>query len=430
MSKKPSSPELGHSARKNLTVKIIAVGGAAGNVARHLAAHGLGDLPLAVIDTDCSAAAGEKLAVDAAMLRRLAVTDTAQCRAVLVGNETALKAWLVGADVVFIVTGLGGKTGSALSPIVASMARDAGALVLGFATTPFECEGTRRHTQSLTGLERLRAAADGVICLPNQNILRLIDENTSLLDTFRISNALLAEGMRGVWQLLSYQGLIEIHFEDLRALVRDGHVECLFATAEAAGPNRARDLVEKLLAHPLFDGGRALADTTSALVSLMGGADLTMGEVNRVMEKINRHCDGAQVLMGAAVDEAFRDRLVVTAIITRTESQLADAPAVRPAAEKAAAGMDTHLLNPTETIRPRMGQVPPPPVLPPEKLQELAGKNGSGKGRGRKGPAKLMQEQLPLEIISKGRFDKSEPTIYRGEDLDQPTYIRRGMILN
>ncbi len=152
-------------------------------------------------------------------------------------------------------------------------------------------------------MHQLKSVADGVICLPCEKTFKLIDENTSVLDTFRITDGLLVESVRGVWRLLTRPGLIQIHFNDLCALVRDRHSESVFATVEAAGPARAREVVEKLIAHPLLDEGRALAESGAMLVSLMGGKDLTMAEVNRVMEQIGRHCERAQIIMGAAVDE-------------------------------------------------------------------------------------------------------------------------------
>ena len=123
--------------------------------------------------------------------------------------------------------------------------------------------------------------------------------------------------MRGVWRLLTRPGLIQIHFDDLCAMVRDRHSESVFASVEAAGVARSREIVEKLLTHPLLDEGRALAEADAVLVSLMGGKDLTMAEVNRVMEQISRHCEHAQIIMGAAVDEALKNRLSVTVIAAK-----------------------------------------------------------------------------------------------------------------
>ena len=345
-----------------------------------------------------------------------------------------MKAACGGSSVVFIVAGLGGGAGTGISPVLARAAKETGALVLAFVTLPFDCEGHRRQHQAQQGWTEIKSTADGVICLPNQKVFKLIDENTSVLETFKITNALLADGVRGVWRLLTHQGLIEIHFADLCALLRDRHAESAFATAEATGPTRSREVMDKLLAHPMLDGGQTLGESDAVLVSLTGGPDLTMAEVNRVMEQINRQCAHAQVMMGATIDETFRERLAMTLIATRhveeqvpraTSGQAAQAGTVPPVER-----LDQQLLDPTPGARPQFRFLPPPPVLSPERLEELMGGPKTGTGRRRKSATKLRQGQLPLEIVSKGRFDKSEPTIHKGEDLDMPTYIRRGVPLN
>ena len=274
------------------------------------------------------------------------------------------------------------------------------------------------------GLEGLREVADGVICLPNQRVLKLTDENTSLVDTFKLANDFLADGLRGILRLLANPGLIEIHFSDVCALLRDRHAESAFAVAEALGPTRSREVIDKLLAHPMLDGGQILAESEAVLVSLSGSSDLTMAEVNRVMEDINARCKSAQVIMGAAIDNSFEDRLAVTLLAARKPSD--DAASAHAASES----LDTQLLERTSTSRPGSRFVPPAPSLSPEQMKNLMARQGRGATRGRKSVAKMRQGQLPLDIVSKGRFDKSEPTIHKGEDLDVPTYIRRGVPLN
>jgi cell division protein FtsZ len=396
-------------------LKILAVGSAGAAVLRHLRRAGT-HWPALALNTE-AVADTETLLLDARQIRAVDATDAAQAEAALAAGLPRLKDWCAGAEVVFIIAGLGGKTGSAVSHLAARAAKEAGALVLGFAAMPFEFEGGRRLRQAQRGLEKLKAAADGVVCLPNQKIFKLVDENTSVLDAFGVAGELLADAVRGAGRLLASGGLIEIHFDELCEMLRGSHAESLFALAEAAGPERAREVVEKLLAHPLLDGGRALAGARSALVSIVGGPGLSLAEVNRVMEPINHQCEGAQVLMGAAVDEHFAGRLAVTVIATRREES------------KAAPEMDLtgQLLNPQETERPASRFVAPPPEMTPEKMAELAGKRTS---RPRKSASRMKQQQLPLEIVSRGRFDKSEPTVRNGEDLDVPTYIRRGLVLN
>jgi cell division protein FtsZ len=225
--------------------------------------------------------------------------------------------------------------------------------------------------------------------------------------------------------------LLEIHYADLCALLRERRGDSSFATAEAAGATRSREVMDKLFAHPMLDGGKTLAESDAVLVSLTGGPDLTMAEVHRVMEHINGKCERAQVVMGAAIDEAFRERLAITLIAVRRGDAHVDkveSPEQEPAHSDARSSDDlsTHLLNQENGARPHSRFVAPAPSLPQEKMEQLAARQT----RSRKNPSKMRQGQLPLEIISKGRFDKSEPTIHKGEDLDVPTYIRRGVALN
>ena len=198
---------------------------------------------------------------------------------------------------------------------------------------------------------------------------------------------------------------------ELCELLRDKNSEGVFAFVESAGPVRSREVIEKLLAHPLLDEGRALAESDAVLVSLMAGQDLTMTEVNRIMEQISRQCERAQVIMGAAVDESLKNRLSVTVIAARHSQPSAPEP-VEAATHRAARSPGRSTPN-TAFLQQREQQI----------------KQHAPGGR-RKPEAKLRQQVLPLAIISKGRFDKSEPTIHMGEDLDIPTYYRRGVPLN
>ena len=403
------------------SIKIIGVGSAGKNILQRVSERLLPGVQLALVHTEPLPGV-EFFPLAAESLRAMKLADAATCEAVLAEQRAGLTAWCTGADVVFIATGLGGKTGSGISALVACAAKAAGALVLGFASMPFDCEGNRRAQQAQAALAQLRAAGDGVVCLPNEKIMKLVGDTIGLRGVFTISDELLADGISGVGRLLSCQGLIKIHFEELRDLLRANRMESFFAVAEASGENRVDEIVEQLLKSPLLDGGDVLANAGDVLVSIAGGADLAMAEINRVMEQINRQCDGAQMLVGATEDATLGDKLSVTLIATHRE-RIADAPAANPDL-----GVSAELMTPEIVLRPASRFVPPPPSLTSEKLDALAGKKSGT--RGRRSGSKMKQEQLPLEIISKGRFDKSEPTIRNGEDLDEPTYLRRGLVLN
>ena len=273
-----------------------------------------------------------------------------------------------------------------------------------------------------------KVQADGVICLPNQRVSKLIGEHTSLVEAFQITNGLVTQAVRGIWGLLSRPGLIRVDFADLCAVTQDRHAESCLASAEAQGENRSRDVTERLLAHPLLEEGALLSEASSVLVAIAGSRSLTLGEVNWIMERIRRQCEQAQLTLGAAIDEELGDRLVVTVVAARRSAGELP-PGVRPD-EAAAVGLTAEPEGPATGVRSAGRFVPPPPVLTAEKTEELFAQQNAAGARGRKGSSRLKQATLPLEILSRGRFEKSEPTLHGGQDLDVPTYLRRGVALN
>ncbi len=299
--------------------------------------------------------------------------------------------------------------------------------MLAIVTLPFEFEGRRRQQQAQAGLHQLKSAADAVICLPNQKLFKLLDEKTSVVDGFKISNALLAEGLHGIWRLLTQTGLINVDFADLCSVTRGRHAASSFATAEASGERRAEQIVEKLMAHPLLDGGQVLTEADAVLVSLVGGPDLTLVELDKMMEPLKRQCENAHIIFGAAIDEQFAHRLSVTLIASRRPPEEAKAGASQPGRDTCAAkASPLQFLDTTTDMRSPPRHALPPPELTPEQKEQLLKAESA---RSRKKLSRLQRE-LPLEIVFKGRFEKSEPTIRHGEDLDLPTYIRRGVPLN
>jgi cell division protein FtsZ len=427
----PPAPQPGPAQPRSVAdIKLFGIGRAGLVVMERLIGLGFPAAATVAVDTGPleTTSAAEQFQVELPRPRGQAPVDDPGRGSVLAEVCGArLKSLCEGVKVVFIVAGMGGGAGTNISPILARAAREAGALVLAFATTPFECEASRRQIVALEGIEELTEVVDGVICLPNQKLTKLIDDRTSVLEAYKIAAEYLADAVLGIWRLLSHKGLIEIHFADLCELLRGRPADCALAVAQAAGATRSRDVVDKLLAHPMLDGGEMLSDSDAVLVSLMGGPDLTMIEVNRVMEEISRKCERAQVIMGAAIDPAFAENLAVTLIAGRQPSgMVARGTTARGGLE----GLDTQLVDRCAPARPGSRFVPPPPAIPQEKLRKMFDEQSTGAARQRKPRTKMRQGQLPLEIVSKGRFDKSEPTIHKGEDLDVPTYIRRGFPLN
>jgi cell division protein FtsZ len=422
----PEEPAL----KKKLVLKVFGLGGAGCNAAGFASQAGFTDVEFLAVNTDSQSleacATPAKFVLGAGRTRGLgAGGDPALGRAAAEEDVEKIRSFCAGADILFLLAGLGGGTGTGAAPVFARVARENGALVLALVTLPFDFEGDRRQSQAQSGLQQLKTHADAVICLPNQKLFKMLDEHTSVLEGFKISNSLLAEGLRGIWRMLAQTGLINVDFADLCSVTRGRHAASFFATAEASGDKRVEQVTEKLLAHPLLDGGQVLNESDALLVSIVGGPDVMMSEIHKLMEPLNRHCENAHIILGAAIDEAFAGRLSVTLIASRRrqEEELLPTPrnAVPPGNIESAQFLDK------DTAEPSASRFVAPP---PELSESDRAKILRDRGRGSRKKLSRLQKELPLEIIFKGRFEKSDPTIRNGEDLDVPTYIRRGVPLN
>jgi len=420
-----------------VSVHVIGVGGAGCNAVNQLRGQQQFEgLQFAVLNTDAVALGQSpvetKLMLGSKTTRGLgAGGDPERGRAAALEDVEKIGALCAGAGVLFVVAGLGGGTGTGASPVVARLAKELGALVLAIVILPFDCEGAKRQKQAQLGLQELKEAADAVICLPNQKVFRFIDENTSLLDAFAITNEFLSQGVRAIYRLLTRPGLINVDFADLCSVTRGKHAETSLATAHARGENRAREVVEKLLDHPLLDKAQVLAEATSMLVCIASGPGLTMTEVSRIMEQINRHCEHAHIIMGAAVDEDLGDTVCVTLLASLARPSTDDRFSRQPDVEQSTEERTSSAISTPPSNRPLTIAAPPHEMsLQPSSTVPVAAAITGNGTRSRKQGSRLRQGQLPLDIVSKGRFEKSEPTIHQGQDLDVPTYIRRGIALN
>jgi len=420
----PAATSLGE---RPLRIKIFGIGRAGVKVLEMLNAPEFVSAEKVAIGTDAPSLAGSsataKVLLENRALRGLGSGgDPDRGRALAEEQVDQLRPLCLDAEVIFILTGLGGGAGTGISPVVARVAREAGALVLAFVITPFKCEGTRRGQIAGEGLHHLQSGSDGLVCLPNERLSKLITAETSVLDAFAKGNALLADAIRGVWRLLTRKGLIEIRFADLAAVLRNRHSQCAFAVAEATGANRSEVVLAKLLEHPMLDSGEILSQSSTILVSLTAGPDLTMAELNSVTSQITQRCPSAQVIVGAAVSPDFGDCLGVTLIASCPSG---DEPSAFPMPTEIRSAPRVSV--PIESSAELSSRSGPPLNAPRGDLLSSAPRGNSGR---RKPDLQFRQGQLPLQMVSKGGFEKCEPTIHKGEDLDVPTYVRRGLALN
>ena len=422
----------------NSQITLVGLGSAGCNLLRHLANSSLDGVRCLAIhshqrELEEVGAGAEMILLGADLTRGIGTGgDPDLGHAIAEREAERLKACFQGSGLVLIVAGLGGGTAGGVAPVLARVAKEAGALVLGIATLPFDFEGARRQTQGAEALLRLRAAADAVVCLPNEKLRALLDGHLLLQNTFKTSNELLAQAVQAFWQMLAQPGLLNVTLADLCSALRGRHVQSAFATAHAEGENRPQQLIEQLSVHPLLDSGQAFNSAETILVSIRGGEDLALDDVQRLMDYFNREAESPRVVVGVAVDEACAGSLSLSVVVCRRNDPVQARQFLSPTFGESGSE-DGHTVAGQDFFRgvtlPKTSAryVPPPPELNADQQQVLFESRSGSRGRSTK---RWKQEQLPLQIISKGRFQRTEPTLHRGEDLDVPTYIRRGLAFN
>jgi len=312
-----------------------------------------------------------------------------------------------GADVVFLCAGLGGGTGSAATPLLAELARSNGSLVIAVVTTPFQFEGRRRSRQAEESLQAIAKHADALIHFENDRMSEITAPRTEAEETFAACDDILFQSVASLTRLISCPGPMAVAVPDLLAVLRSGGGSFLFGSGEAEGGNRAHEALEQALRSPLLDRGRLLHEAKKVLVHLSGPHSLTFAEVAAIMQEISTNTSATSLLhLGVSVVRDDSAPLIVTLIGHCGTSAATEHAA--PLAATDAVRKPSPALFAEEAISSN-----PPPAHHPEPPQTKST------------APKVKQEDLPLEPIARGRFDKIEPTIVEGEDLDVPTFLRR-----
>ncbi len=417
----------------NAGLKLFGIGTAGLNILGQLIASGFPAASCVALHSEARSLASSGAMAKFQLEPDLLTGGTANTKCAAEDHLLRMKELCLNTRVVCILAGMGGMAGTAASPLVARAAKEAGALVLALVTLPFDCEGNVRAQNAQEGLRELRAVADLVFCLPNQKVVALLSDSATLPDTFKAANQVAAASVRGMCRVERSDNVMGLPFTDLCRLIRERAATCSFAVASASGPNRAIEVVDHLFAHPMLGESPALEQAEAVAVWFVGGPEMGITEVNRVMELVQKHFPDVPAMMGAALSSEPTEDLLVGLLVAQTEVALEGEPedteqtATPP--RKSQGDTSIEFLTRATTPRPQSRFLPPPPAMTPERLAQLRGRQPST-GRSKRTSPKLRQTQLPLEIVSKGRFDKSEPTIHKGEDLDVPTYIRRGVALN
>jgi cell division protein FtsZ len=412
---------------RNIAIKLVGVGGAGSNAVDRLKMENLERLQLAVINTDYQALASspvqDKVLIGMGVTRGLgAGGDPERGREAAEGDREKIATVVKDCDLVFLVTGMGGGTGSGASPVVAEIAAESGALVIAFVTMPFSFEGGRRLKQAEEGLRALRGVCDAVIPLPNDVLLQEAADNETVLDSFARADEWIGRGVKSLWSMLFKTGLINLDFATLRQAFQLRGGKTLFGLGEGKGENAVNDAIGSLKLCPLLHTPEFSRKADRLLVNILGGADLTLPKVNELMTAITEQFGrDSHIIMGAVIDEDMASRVEVCVIGT-SDMGGRGMPARRPIAAgvrgKVPAGTAAARGESSSAQAAANPKAPAEGVAIPERTSE----------------SRIVHLQKPSqeefgfgEMESRGHFEKTDRNLFDGQDLDVPTYLRRGI---
>ncbi len=323
--------------------------------------------------------------------------DTQQGREAAEHDTAKILAMLENMELVVVVAGLGGGVGGGATPVVLGAAQEAGAATVCFVTLPFDFEGAQRKAAAAKDMEALREICDTVVVVKNNSLFESVD-SSDIAGVFKEADSLLSSGVYSLYQMLALPGYLRLDLADLRRLSSDTKGECLFAAAGAEGEDRASKAVESLLTGPLMERGKLAERARLLMLSIVGGPDLTLKEIGQLMDRISSTVrPECRVVMGTSVDDGWIGRISLMAIVGEKRK-------VRPQVE---------IEVPQQPVSEHPAEGPPLSPITPQPSK--------------KRKRRPRQERLKLEASGRGRFKDVEPTILDGEDMDVPTFIRRGM---
>jgi len=326
--KQPRTPQVTHdllefdeAPAQRAVIKVVGVGGGGGNAVNTMSTAGLNGVDFIAANTDAQAMehnrAPIKIQLGAETTRGLGCgADPEKGRAAALEVRERLREIFQNTDLVFVTAGLGGGTGTGASPIVAEVARECGALTVGVVTKPFFFEGKVRTQHADRGLEELHRVVDTVITIPNQRLLALAGKNTAMKDAFKLADEVLLNAVRGISDLITVHGLINLDFADVRTIMSETGV-ALMGTGVGEGENRAEEAARMAISSPLLED-LSIEGAQGVLINITGGSDLSLFEVNEASTLIQEAADEeANIIFGAVIDESMsRGEMHVTVIAT------------------------------------------------------------------------------------------------------------------
>jgi len=301
-------------------IKVIGIGGGRGNAVNTMINAKLSGVDFLVANTDAqsleASRAPVRVQLGAAVTKGLGAGANPEIgRRAAMENEETLKEYLAGSDMIFITAGMGGGTGTGGAPVVARLAREAGALTVGVVTKPFIFEGKKRMHLADDGIEELKQNVDTLIVIPNQRLLSIAAKTTTMLEAFHKADDVLLQAVRGISDLIITPGLINLDFADVRTVMAEMGL-ALMGAAAASGENRAIEAAQKAISSPLLED-ISIQGARGVLINITGGPDLCLHEVNEAASMIQEEADDdANIIFGAVIDDAIVDEIRITVIAT------------------------------------------------------------------------------------------------------------------
>ena len=341
--------EFDERAELNAKLKVVGVGGAGGNAINTMVQAGLAGVDFISINTD-----GQSLEQNKAQTRIQIGKELTQGlgaganpeigRKAVDEDREEVKRSIAGADMVFVTAGMGGGTGTGAAPVVAEIAKEMGALTVGIVSKPFNFEGIKRLQRAEAGIQEMRRQVDTLIVIPNQRLFAVVDKSTPLLDAFKVADEVLLHATKGISDLITVPGLINLDFADVRTIMSEMG-DALMGTGHASGESKAVQAAQQAISSPLLEGV-SIRGARGVLVNITGGTDMSLYEVSEATSIIYEEAgEDANVIFGAVINEELNDEIFITVIATgfNTEEKVV----IQPPATKtdANAGTTSRLLD-------------------------------------------------------------------------------------
>ncbi len=404
------------ASNEDAKICVVGVGGGGGNAVNNMIQQGISGVEFYVINTDSQALAANrapnKIQAGKGLTKGLGAGARPSIGAEAVEeSRTEIENSLRGFDMVFVTAGMGGGTGTGGAPIVAAIAKDMGILSVAIVTKPFECEGGRRTASANTGIELLRKNIDTLIVIPNERLLDISEANTTLVDAFSKADEVLYNATRGISDLITVHGLINLDFADVKTTMRNGGT-ALMGAATASGENRAERAAQEALASPLLDG-LSIHGAKNVLVNISAGTSLGIREATAATSIIQKEAgDDVEVIFGTVIDEAMNDDLRITVIATGFDSRVEQRPERKTSRRLILdGGTATTEYKGEESLR----QLDEPAYMRRQTTEkdDISVEPQSGDGAGR------------VRVVNAKDIDRSE-RIMKG-DTDVPAFLRKMM---